>query len=172
MLLRTSIPLTYLIFTYLKTLPTLLYLKSKMHRERIQNKSISWDIPRVGGMRSVVLHWTTIGWQEVLKIGKYSRAKSKLLSNHSLTSKFKKLLTKNKNLGSSWTRSINTNCLPSKPSSIVINNVLISMTCRILFIPHLIWLSIIRLMLGFLMESLTNQPPLGSCFQEKNSGSL
>ena len=76
MLSRTSILLTYLIFTYLKMLPTLLHLKLKMHEEWIQNKSISWDIPRVGGMRSVVLHWATIEWQEVLKIGKYPRTKN------------------------------------------------------------------------------------------------
>jgi len=107
-----------------------------MYREQIQNESISWDISKVDGTKSVVLCWATIGWQEVLKIGKYSRAKSKLLSDHSLMSKFKKLLTKNKNLGSLWTGSINTNCLPLKSSSIMINNVLTLITCGMPFILH------------------------------------
>ena len=52
---RVSISLTYPILTNLKKLPTILYPKLIMHGEQIQNKSISQDIPRVGGTRNVVL---------------------------------------------------------------------------------------------------------------------
>ena len=96
-----------------------------MHGEQIQNKSILWDGPRVGKTRSVAVHWVTIGQHKVLKIGKHSRAKSNLPNNCSSMSRFKKLLTKNESLKSSWIGLINTNYPPLKPSSTTINNVLI-----------------------------------------------
>ena len=52
---RVLISLTYPILTNLKKLPTILYPKLIMHRERIQNELISQNIPRVGGTRSIVL---------------------------------------------------------------------------------------------------------------------
>ena len=169
---RVSISLTYPILTNLKKLPTILYPKLIMHGEQIQNESISQNIPRVGGIRSIVLLWTIIGWQEVWKIGKISGAKLNLWSNHFLTSKFKKLLTKNEDLGNSWIGSTSANCPLLKPSSIITNNVLISAICRMLFIPLLIWLSIVKLMLRFLMKLLTNWLLPGPLFQRKNSGLL
>ena len=54
-LLRVSISLTYPILTNLKKLLTILYPKLIMHGEQIQNESISQNIPRVGGTRSIVL---------------------------------------------------------------------------------------------------------------------
>ena len=52
---RVSISLTYPILTNLKKLPTILYPKLIIHGEQIQNESISQNIPRVGGIRSIVL---------------------------------------------------------------------------------------------------------------------
>ena len=61
MLSKVLILLTYLILTNLKKLPILLHPKLITHGEQIQNKLISWDIPRVGETRSIVLLWTIIG---------------------------------------------------------------------------------------------------------------
>jgi len=101
MLSRTSMSMICPISTNSNVLPTCLLPKSQMYGEQIQNESILRDSPRVGGMRSVVLCCVTIGQHEVLKIGKYSRAKSKPPNNCFLTSRFNKSLTKNKGIGSS-----------------------------------------------------------------------
>ena len=172
MLSRTSTLMICLISTNSNLLPTCLLPKLKMYGEQIQNESILWDGPRVGGTRSIVLCWVTIGQHEVLKIGKYSRAKSKPPNNCFLTSRFKKSLTKNKGLESSWIGSTNTNYLPLKLSSTMINNVSISMTCGIHFILCSTQLSIVKLMLKSLMKYPKNQPSLGPCFQRKSSESL
>ena len=169
MLSRISMSMIFLIATNLNSLPTCLLPKLKMHGEQIQNESISWDSPRVGETRSVALHWVAIGQHEVLKIGKNSRAKSKLPNDCSSTSRFKKLLTKNKGLESSWIRLINTNYSLLKPSSTMINNVSILTTYGMCFIPHSIQLFIVKLMSRFLMKYLKNQPLLGSHFQRKSS---
>ena len=86
--------------------------------------------------------------------------------------KIQEIANKNEGLGSSWIGLINANYLPLKPSSTTINNVLISTTCGICFIPRSIQLSIIKLMSRSLIKYPKNQPSLGPCFQRKSSESL
>ena len=126
---------TYPTLSNLKKLPIPSHRKLNTHGEWIQIESTSQSIPRVGGMKSVDVRWTSIEWQEIWKTGKGSRAQLKLQSDLSLIPKFKKLLTKNKNLGNSWARLTSTSCLLLRPSNTMINNVSTSMTCETHFIP-------------------------------------
>ena len=144
MLSRILIFWTYPIIADLKKLLICSHQELNIHGKQIQNESESQNIPRVGRMKSAIMPLTIIGWQKVWKTGKLSRAKSNPQNVFSSISKFKKLLTKNVNLGSSWVRLTSVNYLLSNPLSTMINNVSILMICGIPFIPLLIWPSVIK----------------------------
>ena len=84
---------------------------SILYRTRIAKISKSQNIPRAGGTKNAIMHWTTTEQQEVWKIGKHLRVKSNLLNVISLIQKFKKLLIKHAALGNSWTGSTSANYL-------------------------------------------------------------
>ena len=108
----------------LKKLLTRSHQVSILHGTRIANMSKSQNIPRAGGIKNVIAHWSTTGQQEVWKIGKCSRVKSSLLNVISLIQKFKKLLIKDMVLGNSWTGSTSANYPLLKLLNITVNNFL------------------------------------------------
>ena len=96
-----------------------------MHGERMLSLSISLNILRASGTKTVTDPWGIIGYQELLKTGRSLRKQSNPPSNSSSISKSKKSPTKNEKPGNSWARSTSAS---HQPSNTTINHAYPSMT--------------------------------------------
>ena len=170
--LEISTPLIYQTVTDLKMLSISSLCLLNMHGERMPNKPISLNILRPGRIKTVIDLWETIGHQKLWKIGKLLRKQSKPPSKPSLTSKSKKLLIRNEDLGSSWIGSINAICQLLKPSNTMTDYVYQLKNYGTYSIQLSTLLFIAMSMLMSFTKSLTNPPLHGSHFLRKSLGVL
>jgi len=136
--------------------------------------NIKWawgkNTSRSGGTRNIANLWTSIGRQESSRIERVSRKQSKTPRGLFSISRFKRLPTKVKDLGSSWAGSTNANYQPLKLLSTKTNHVLPSTVFRTLSTSHLILLFINKLTLRSLRRLLISHHLFGYYSPKRNSG--
>ena len=133
------------------------------------NEFKSPNIQKAGGMRIAIVLWLVIRCQEVWRIGKSLKELSSWPSKLSSILKFKKLQTRNRDLGSLWAGSTNTSYQPSSQLNMMINNVLKLRIYGMLSIPYSTRHSIVKSMSMSWTKLMTNLYHSGPYFQKKSS---
>ena len=143
--------------------------ESNMHGMPIQEKLTLWNIPRNGGMKTVIELSINTENQEALKIRNCSRRQLRPLKNHSSTSRSRRSPTRAEDPENLWIGLASANCQLWKQSNMTINLVFHLIACETLSTPPSTPLFITKSISVSWIKLEINKLPLGPHSQRKNS---